>query len=98
MAEIVVHGEVYEAEAVAVSARLVVPGGRGSGFWPMTHCSALAEPEASSGALYVAVATSPLPPLALAGGVTSEVTVSLLPGARSPAFAADVAVTVQPDG
>ena len=51
MADTVVHGEVADAEAVADSARSVAPGGSGSGFWAMTHCSALTEPDALSGAL-----------------------------------------------
>src|SRR6478752_10499687 len=95
-AAIEVHGEVYDAEAVAVRARSVAPGGRGSGFWAITHCSALTWPEAWSGASYVAVATSPLPPFAFAGGVTSNVTVADVPGARSDT--AVWGVTVQPDG
>lgn len=51
MAVTVVHGELWEAEAVAVGARSIVPGGTGSGFGAMTHSSALTDPEALSGAL-----------------------------------------------
>src|SRR5215813_4456285 len=98
MAAIVVHGEVFDAEAVADSARFVAPGGRGRGRWAMTHCSALAVPLSLSGALYVAVATSPLPPLAAAGGVTWNVTVAVPPGWMSPAATGVAESTVQPVG
>ena len=67
-----VHGDVYDAEAVADRARSVEPGGSGSGFCAMTHCSALTAPDALSGALYVVFTTSPLPPVAPAASVPAS--------------------------
>ena len=51
MADTVVHGELYDAEAVPVRAESIDPGGSGSGFWVVTHCSPLTVPDALSRAL-----------------------------------------------
>src|ERR1700733_8509584 len=98
MAATVVHGEVYDADGVAVSARSVAPGGSGSGRCTCIHCSALAEPAVPKPAAWRAVPPRPSLPFSSAGGVTDHVTVLVAPGATVAKLAGDVAATVQPCG